>query len=239
MDKEDFSDFKNGKVAQQVERKTENLCVTGSTPVFPTKGFMNKDVLKELVDRKLTIKEISIGFNLSSSGIRYWLSKHGLKTFMSDISNKRSWSKENLICAIGNSETIADVLRKLNISVRPGNYRTIKRAIGVYAIDISHFTGKSCSTGKSRGQVHKGRPLSDILVENSDYANGTNLKARLLKEGLLKNKCDICSLESEWMNKPIVMILDHINGIHTDNRQKNLRLLCPNCNSQQSTFCRK
>ncbi len=32
------------------------------------------------------------------------------------------------------------------------------------------------------------------------------------------------------------MVLDHINGECTDYRIENLRLLCPNCNSQQDTF---
>lgn len=32
------------------------------------------------------------------------------------------------------------------------------------------------------------------------------------------------------------MVLDHINGIHNDNRLENLRMLCPNCNSQTLTF---
>jgi 5-methylcytosine-specific restriction endonuclease McrA len=32
------------------------------------------------------------------------------------------------------------------------------------------------------------------------------------------------------------MVLDHRNGDNTDNRLDNLRLLCPNCNSQQATF---
>ena len=38
-----------------------------------------------------------------------------------------------------------------------------------------------------------------------------------------------------WNNEPISLILDHINGVHGDNRPKNLRLLCPNCNSQLPT----
>lgn len=36
-----------------------------------------------------------------------------------------------------------------------------------------------------------------------------------------------------WNGKPIKLILDHINGVNTDNRTKNLHLLCPNCDSQQ------
>ena len=31
--------------------------------------------------------------------------------------------------------------------------------------------------------------------------------------------------------------LDHINGINTDHRLENLRLLCPNCHSQTPTYC--
>jgi 5-methylcytosine-specific restriction endonuclease McrA len=38
-----------------------------------------------------------------------------------------------------------------------------------------------------------------------------------------------------WNGKEIKLILDHINGVCGDNRTKNLRLLCPNCNSQQLT----
>jgi 5-methylcytosine-specific restriction endonuclease McrA len=34
----------------------------------------------------------------------------------------------------------------------------------------------------------------------------------------------------------LVLVLDHINGDRSDNRITNLRLLCPNCNSQQNTF---
>ena len=36
-----------------------------------------------------------------------------------------------------------------------------------------------------------------------------------------------------WNDKPLQPILDHIEGNNTDNRPEMLRLLCPNCDSQQ------
>ena len=35
--------------------------------------------------------------------------------------------------------------------------------------------------------------------------------------------------------KKITLILDHINGFNRDHRLKNLRWVCPNCNSQLET----
>jgi len=47
--------------------------------------------------------------------------------------------------------------------------------------------------------------------------------------------CAHCGLSS-WNNKPITLIVDHIDGNAGDNRPINLQLLCPNCNSQTPTF---
>ena len=82
------------------------------------------------------------------------------------------------------------------------------------------------------------RKLEDVLVENSEYQQ-SHLKRRLLASGILKNECATCGQGPEWMGRPLVMVLDHVNGIPNDNRIDNLRLLCPNCNSQTATYCAK
>jgi hypothetical protein len=78
-------------------------------------------------------------------------------------------------------------------------------------------------------------PLEEILVARSTYSNVGHLKRRLTRAGLLRAGCYVCGL-TEWLGRPLSLILDHANGLHYDNRLENLRLLCPNCNSQTDTF---
>lgn len=111
------------------------------------------------------------------------------------------------------------------------NFRTVKKRITEEMIDDSHI---HCG---SSGGVRKKIPLEEILVEKSTYTNRDNLKKNLINKGLLKNQCYMCGLSPLWNGKRLVLVLDHINGKNSDNRIENLRLLCPNCNSQTDTFC--
>lgn len=47
--------------------------------------------------------------------------------------------------------------------------------------------------------------------------------------------CHFCTNPLIWNGKELSLILDHINGNNSDNRPRNLRLLCPNCDSQLPT----
>jgi Zn finger protein HypA/HybF involved in hydrogenase expression len=87
----------------------------------------------------------------------------------------------------------------------------------------------------------KGVPLSlsDILVKNSTYANTHRLKTRLIKEGLLEERCSECGVGNEWNGKPLSLQLDHRDGDNTNNELSNLRILCPNCHSQTETYSAK
>lgn len=47
--------------------------------------------------------------------------------------------------------------------------------------------------------------------------------------------CEVCGI-NDWMNKPIKLELDHIDGNADNNTAENLRLICPNCHSQTETY---
>ena len=48
--------------------------------------------------------------------------------------------------------------------------------------------------------------------------------------------CAICGGASAWLDLPLALVLDHIDGDPTNNRRENLRLICPNCDSQLATY---
>jgi hypothetical protein len=143
-------------------------------------------------------------------------------------------SKNDMQILVEKSSTFSDILRNLGLSHKGGNCKTLKNVLNFHNISFDHIKqGRNSTSGKNFSLPKVS--LDDILIENSSYAR-VHLKARLIKEGLLENKCYLCNSDPTWYDKPLVMVLDHINGISDDNRKENLRLLCPNCNSQQQTF---
>lgn len=97
------------------------------------------------------------------------------------------------------------------------------------------FNPMTWHKAKLRGEIAPrpyGMPIEDLL-RRGGYRG--HIKGRLLKAGLLENKCQECGL-SEWRGKRLSIHIDHINGIRNDHRLENLRMLCPNCHSQTETF---
>ena len=107
-------------------------------------------------------------------------------------------------------------------------YKLLKEQLTEFGIEVTFDTSKTESKGKKR-------PIEYYLRENVD-CDSKNLKRRLIKEGLKEDKCEMCGIGNEWNGKPLTLQLDHINGDHSDNRLENLRILCPNCHSQTSTW---
>jgi transposase-like protein len=76
-------------------------------------------------------------------------------------------------------------------------------------------------------------PIAQLLSART--RNRTHVKARLLRAGLLENRCAECGL-TEWRGAPIPLELHHVNGDGRDNRLENLTILCPNCHAQTSSW---
>ena len=141
--------------------------------------------------------------------------------------------KEKFQEIVNNSKTLIDILRYFGLIQSGSSYKILKNRLEKDNIDYSHIpTGLGSNVG--RKFIKKLIPLEKVMTENSNYCRGS-LKKRLLKSGILKNECCLCNQQGEWKDKTLIMILDHINGVSNDNRIENLRMVCPNCNSQLDT----
>lgn len=141
---------------------------------------------------------------------------------------------DNLSKIVQTSNSKSECIEKLGLKKFSGNFDTFNRYIKKYDLDISHFDTKYKKMN-DYVQTFIKMDINEILVENSTYASRTSLKKRLYNEGLKKRICEKCGQGEEWNGEHISLILDHINGINNDNRLKNLRILCPNCNATLET----
>lgn len=147
---------------------------------------------------------------------------------------KVKWTKELLESIVPQCFSYAEVLRKFGLKTTGSNHNTLKKKLCEFGMDFSHFRGQGWHVYGHPSFGKNGRPLVAILCEHSSLSSGA-VKARLFSNHLKENKCEICGI-SEWLGKPIMCELHHINGNTTDNRLENLQILCPNCHSQTDNF---
>lgn len=129
---------------------------------------------------------------------------------------------------IKNSTSFAEALNRIGTAGTGRTYTQFQAYIKKLNIPTNHFAKRAQSA----------YVFEHYFCENS-LISRSSIKKKILKEKLIEYKCDSCGIRDKWNGANLVLILDHINGVNNDNRLENLRFLCPNCNSQTSTFCSK
>jgi len=118
-----------------------------------------------------------------------------------------------------------------------GNHKTLRKYVDqIWRIPTDHFDPDAARRA-ARGR-RKAVPLEDVLVDGSTYSRGL-LKKRLYATGLKERRCERCGQGEQWRGRQMALILDHINGVATDNRLENLQIVCPNCAATLDTHCGK
>lgn len=136
--------------------------------------------------------------------------------------------------AVGTSETLAEVLRRLGINhLSGGMHQHIAGRIKRCGIDTSHFLGKGHQRGKHGATRLKAAEI--LAVCTSGYREkGKRLRRALIEIGR-PYRCEECKRGPKWRGKVLILEVNHKNGDWSDNRARNLRFLCPNCHSQMGS----
>lgn len=181
---------------------------------------ITKEELEDFIfNKKLSYEEIGRMFNVSGSAIRKRARYIGIilpirrKINPCETFNKnKTTNKEEKKCPICG--------------------RTFKEK------PINKFCSKQCYLNNLKIKKEK-RYKEYVLANGENMPQKANYNPRWIKNFLLKeqsNKCAICGIENTWNNKPLVFILDHIDGDAGNNRKNNFRLICSNCDSQLDTY---
>lgn len=149
------------------------------------------------------------------------------------MSRRANYTIDDMRQAVAEATSLAEVLNKLGLRPAGGNYKHLRLRLEKHGIDFTHLKGQRWAKGV---QIGPKRSLDEYLQERSPFRTSNfKLKIRLIREGILEEKCADCGLV-EWLGKPIPLEMDHVNGRSDDNRLENLRLLCPNCHVFTDTY---
>tara|TARA_B110000908_G_scaffold157354_1_gene197422 strand:+ start:402 stop:815 length:414 start_codon:yes stop_codon:yes gene_type:complete len=129
----------------------------------------------------------------------------------------------NIEEAIKSSSSMREAALKLEMP-----FSTFKRKAG----DL--YKPNQGAKGSSKPSKKK-IPLEEILEGKHPQYQSNKLRTRLIEEGYKSKRCQCCG-NTQWLGKPISLEVDHINGISTDHRIENLKILCPNCHAQTDTY---
>ncbi|MFJ8074703.1 HNH endonuclease signature motif containing protein [Streptomyces sp. NPDC096176] len=144
---------------------------------------------------------------------------------------------DRLAPTVETSKSVGGVLRLLGLPDNGTSRRIVQRNIEANGLSVEHFTGKAHCRGIP-SPYRKAAATVLRRLEPGSQRTETRMLRRALDELAVPHICAECGVGDVWQGRPLVLEIDHINGDRLDNRQANLRYLCPSCHSQTSTFSR-
>lgn len=206
-----------------------------------------KEKILELRRQGYSYKKIEKELGCSRGTISYHCKINGLDTPLENP-NKLTDGDIKFIETEYQNKTAKEISIILNISagvVRKYGGKKYNRIRSINEITcgncgkkvIGYKGQKFCCSECSSENIHK-EAYKDFLENNDKYCTG-HYTPKQFKDFFLKeqdNKCPICGNEPIWMGKKLTFVIDHIDGDCSNNKRKNIRFICPNCDSQTSTF---
>lgn len=140
--------------------------------------------------------------------------------------------------AAATARSVTGVLRLLGVRLNGGSHAHFSRQLRRFGIDTSHFTRGPTEGSRPGGRRTPSAQLLRPLPAGSRRVPGARLKGALRDIGV-PDECEECGTGPTWRGGPLTLHVDHLSGDFLDNRPPNLRLLCPNCHSQTSTYAER
>ena len=173
----------------------------------------------KIVLYKYCNKEISVHKNASISNCSCsectkarW-KKNSLKRNKTEIKRIRHWLERTNVCLECKKEFTYKSYKERKFCSQTCNslYSNRIRSKNKYS---NYLNNQELFCGK----VKNIKPLYKYFLEEQNYL------------------CAICFCKQTHNNKPLVFICDHIDGNAANNMRNNLRMICPNCDTQLDTY---